>query len=252
MTSSQEILRKTARKTLFISDLHLDENHPDTALQFFTLLSDCNFGNVDAIYILGDLFEVWIGDDDDDVFNRQVMAALLATTQKGIPIYLQHGNRDFLIGKRFLRKTGCQLLPDEKKIILYGTPVLLMHGDTLCTADIRYMRWRKDIRNPFVHMFFLLFPLFIRRKIAKKLREYSAHHTRSVSSEIMDVTQKEVERVMTKHEVDFLIHGHTHRPAMHTFFHDQKNKMRIVLAAWHGRGSGLIWDETGKQKVIEL
>ncbi|HLB42140.1 MAG TPA: UDP-2,3-diacylglucosamine diphosphatase [Gammaproteobacteria bacterium] len=242
----------THRKTLFISDLHLDESRMDMTQQLLQLLKNCDT-TIDALYILGDLFEAWIGDDDDTLFHRNIIETLKSVTQKGIPVYLMHGNRDFLIGKKFLSATGCQLLPDEKKIMLYGTPVLLMHGDTLCTRDIAYLKWRKKARNPILHtLLFLILPLNIRRRFANKMRAQSEYHTRSLSSDILDVTQEEVVKIMQKHNVQVLIHGHTHRPHIHHLTVNELPATRIVLAAWHDQANVLVWDETGKKEYLKL
>lgn len=241
----------TTRKTLFISDLHLEESRPDITQAFLSLLNHCDF-SVDALYILGDLFEVWIGDDHHTPFHSQIIEALQKATKRGLPIYFIYGNRDFLIGKKFLQKTGCQLLADEEKISLYGTPVLLMHGDTLCTQDIAYLKARKKGRNRFLQFLFLSLPLKIRERIANKMRAKSAKHTHNTAPEIMDVTEGEVLRVMQKHEVQVLIHGHTHRPAIHSFLLNHSPANRIVLAAWHERGSALIWDEQGGKTFLSL
>ena len=239
------------KKTLFISDLHLEENQPEITRQFLQLLAECD-STCDALYILGDLFEAWIGDDEDTPLHHQIIHALKSATDKGLSIYFLHGNRDFLIGKKFLRATGCKLLSDEEKIILYGIPVLLMHGDTLCTRDIAYLKARKKSRNHFLQFLFLSLPLTFRRKIADNMRKKSERYKENVSMEIMDVTQEEVERVMQKHHVYHLIHGHTHRPATHQFSLQQAKAERIVLPAWHGHGSVLIWDETGQKTLLDL
>jgi UDP-2,3-diacylglucosamine hydrolase len=240
------------KKTLFISDLHLEAERPAITQLFLNVLADAG-ESIDALYILGDLFEAWIGDDDDTPFHRQIINALKAATQKGLPIYFMPGNRDFLIGHRFLAATGCQLLPDEKKITLYGTPVLLMHGDTLCTRDEAYLKWRKKARNRFLHtLLFLILPLSWRRKMAEKMRAASAQHTKKVTKDIMDVTQEEVERLMQQHHVHTLIHGHTHRPNIHALTINGAPAKRIVLDAWHDHGSVLSWDETGNIELKTL
>ena len=228
------------RKTLFISDLHLDSSHPAITQQFLDLLLSCH-EHVDALYILGDLFDTWIGDDDMTPLHRQIIQALRQTTDKGLPVYVAHGNRDFLIGKQFLRQTGCCLLAEEEKIMLYGTPVLLMHGDILCTRDIPYLRARKIAKNRFYQFLFLSLPLFIRKKIADRLRAKSMTYTQSTPEVIMDVTQTEVERVMTKHHVTYLIHGHTNRPGTHSFVLNGRSATRIVLGAWHDGVSVYSW-----------
>lgn len=241
---------KNNRKTLFISDLHLDESYPAITQQFKALLHECG-SSVDALYILGDLFEVWIGDDDDTVFHRDITQALKEATQKGLRIYFMFGNRDFLIGKNFLRNTGCTLLSDEEKISSYGTPILLMHGDTLCTRDYAYLKARKLGRNRLLQFLFLLMPLSYRKKFADKMRAKSTHHTQRVTKEIMDVTQEEVERVMLKHNVKYLIHGHTHRPMTHYFAMDHGTATRIVLSAWHDGGSAIVCDDMGNIETLD-
>lgn len=239
-------------KTFFISDLHLEEKTPQSCKQFLHFLSNCD-SKVDAIYILGDLFETWIGDDNDTAFNRQIIKAMRQTTNKGIPIYFLPGNRDFLIGKKFLHATGCLKMRDEHKISLYGTNILLMHGDTLCTDDIAYLRARKIIRNRFyLKLFQLLVPLKARQKFADRLRKKSKHYTKKASKEIMDVTQETVIHIMQKHDVAYLIHGHTHRPAIHTFTIQDSPVERIVLGAWHECGNALVWDSTGKKTLINF
>lgn len=234
------------RKTIFISDLHLEESRPDISEQFLALLNDAE--SADALYILGDLFEAWIGDDDNTTFHRKIKDALKNATKKGLAVYFMRGNRDFLIGKKFLNETGCILLSDEEKITVYGEPVLLMHGDTLCTKDIAYLKARKLGYNPYIQFLFLLMPLSLRRKFADRMRAKSTRHTQSVEKEIMDVTPEEVNRVMQKHQVTHLIHGHTHRPNIHT----EPQGKRIVLAAWHDQGHALIWDETGDIVTVNL
>jgi len=238
------------KKTLFISDLHLQAETPEITSAFLALLESNN--EIDALYILGDLFEAWIGDDDDTVYHKEIIAALKAATKRGLKIYFLRGNRDFLIGKQFLRATGCELLADETVINLYGTPVLLMHGDTLCTRDSTYLRSRKYMRNKLIQTLFLWLPLAMRRQIADKMRASSNQHMQKLSDDMMDVTQQEVERVMQKHNSTCLIHGHTHRPNTHRFTLDNKPAARIVLAAWHKQGSALVWDETGDKATIEI
>lgn len=236
-------------KTLFISDLHLQESNPLIVRKFLNLLVS---EEVDALYILGDLFEAWIGDDNDTAFHRQIIHALHSAIQSGLKIYFLHGNRDFLIGKKFLKATGCQLLKEETIVNIYGENVLLMHGDTLCTRDIAYLKWRKKARNPILHtLLFLILPLKWRRRFAESMRKKSEAHTQYAAREIMDVTQAEVERVMQKHGVNLLIHGHTHRPAIHHFKLDDHDATRIVLGAWHNQANILVWDVNGKKELVD-
>ncbi len=232
-----------------ISDLHLEQNNPHIADIFRKFLNDC-ISSASALYILGDFFEAWIGDDDLTIFNRMIIDALARATQKGLPIYVMHGNRDFLIGKKFLRMTGCQLLPDEYVTPLLGTPTLLMHGDTLCTEDVAYLKFRKKSRSWLFKTFIQLYSLKKRRLIAQRYREGSKSHTSKTPAYIMDVTQSEVERVMQKHGVLHMIHGHTHRPAVHQFELDGQRATRAVLGAWHEKGNALICREDGRRELI--
>jgi UDP-2,3-diacylglucosamine hydrolase len=236
------------RKTLFISDLHLQVAEPSITAAFLAFFAANQ--DADAIYILGDLFEAWIGDDDDSPYHRDIIATLKTATSKGLKVYFMHGNRDFLVGKQFLQASGCFFLPDESIVDLYGVKVLLMHGDLLCTHDRQYLTSRKYMRHPLIQKIFLFLPLSIRRKIAAKMRSNSYQHMKSLTSEMMDVAQQEVENKMREHYVAYLIHGHTHRPNIHTFDLNNTVATRIVLAAWHDHGSALVWDETGKKELI--
>src|SRR3990167_2229992 len=237
-------------KTQFIADLHLTEEQKNITQLFLTFLKTCG-RDVDALYILGDLFEVWIGDDDSSAFHAQIKAALRQATENGLSIYLMHGNRDFLIGKKFMRDTGCRLLTDPCVINLYGVSILLMHGDTLCTQDMDYLKFRKKARNCLLQRLFLWKSLKKRRAIAAKMREVSRQHTSTTPDYIMDVTQNEVVRVMKKYQVQYLIHGHTHRPAMHEFTIDNQDVTRIVLGPWHEHGSAFDWNQDGKKTLME-
>ena len=230
--------------TLFISDLHLDAGEPETIRRF------ANFIDQDALaarelYILGDLFEAWVGDDDDDPRLEPVVAALARVTATGIPCSIMHGNRDFLLGRRFCATTGCRLLGDFERIEIHGEPVLLTHGDLLCTDDERYMALRATLRAPNWQSDFLAKPLAERHKIAASLRDMSATEVASKSYEIMDVNQETVERTMRDFDVSLLLHGHTHRPAVHRFVLNGKPATRIVLGAWHDRPSIVRWDASG-------
>jgi UDP-2,3-diacylglucosamine hydrolase len=233
---------------LFISDLHLDEFQPQITAVFLKFLRE-HASRADALYILGDFFEVWVGDDDLSPFNLLIIDALRAQTAVGLPIYFMQGNRDFLVGKKFMRLTGCQLLPDEYVVDLGGTPTLLLHGDTLCTQDLAYQKFRKRSRNWFMQKLFLAKSLSARKKIAENYRRKSQLHTRTAPEQIMDVTASEVERVMKKHRVQHLIHGHTHRPALHDFTLDGLPATRTVLPAWHAMGTVLICADANKEIV---
>ena len=235
----------------FISDLHLDENLPAITTIFLKFLKNQAL-QAEALYILGDFFEFWIGDDDPSPFAHTVKQALFEVTQQGLPVYLLHGNRDFLLKKKFFYSTGCVLLPEETLIHLYGVPTLLMHGDTLCIEDVAYMKARKYVRNRLVQMMFLLKSLKKRQAIVAGYRNASKAHTKMASDSIMDVTQSEVERIMLKHGVQHLIHGHTHRQAKHSFLLNHLPATRTVLGAWHEKGNVLVCHANGEQEFIDL
>ncbi|MFF7708667.1 UDP-2,3-diacylglucosamine diphosphatase [Pseudomonas sp. NPDC007930] len=220
---------------LLISDLHLQEERPDLTRAFFALLEGRARG-AEALYILGDFFEVWIGDDAMSPFQQSVATALKALAERGTRIYLMHGNRDFLIGRRFCRAAGCTLLPDPSVVNLGGEPVLLMHGDTLCTRDEQYQRMRRVLRNPLVRWVLGHLPLATRQKLARKLRRESRAQTRMKATDIIDVTPSEVPRVMARHGVLTLVHGHTHRPALHKLQLGAQPARRIVLGDWERQG----------------
>lgn len=236
-------------QTWFISDLHLKEKQPALTNRFFALLQH-NVSQIDALYILGDFFESWVGDDDQSDFISEIKSTLRHATNRGLPIYFMHGNRDFLVGKKFFQETGCQFIPDETVIDLYGTPVLLMHGDTLCTLDVNYQKTRKHLRNPIVQKIFLWLPLAFRKKIADKMRTSSMKYVQTANAEIMDVTQLAVQSVMQKHKVQHLIHGHTHQPAIHVFQLNGKTYERIVLSDWHDKDHALIWKSSGEKECF--
>jgi UDP-2,3-diacylglucosamine hydrolase len=233
--------------TLFISDLHLDGARPDISAQFLDFLEREARG-AEALYILGDLFEAWIGDDDPDPDKRRVIAGLRAVTSAGVPSFLIHGNRDFLIGKRFCRETGIELLADGTVIDVYGRRVLLMHGDLLCTDDHAYQRLRRIVRNPVVQFVMRRLTLRQRQRLAERMRAGSKEHIASMdmaAPEIMDVNQDEVRRTFARFGVDCIIHGHTHRPAVHEMQIDGHEAVRIVLGDWYEQGSVLRWNPQG-------
>lgn len=230
--------------TLFISDLHLDAGQPDTVRRFLEFIDREALG-ARALYILGDLFEAWVGDDDDDPRLESIVAALARVTAAGVPCAVMHGNRDFLIGPHFCEATGCRLLGDYERIDLYGEPVLLTHGDLLCTDDTRYMTLRATLRDPNWQRDFLAKPLAERRRIANDLRELSATEIAAKSYDIMDVNQRAVEQTMRDFDVALLLHGHTHRPAVHRFTLDGAPAARIVLGAWHDSATIVRWSDAG-------
>ena len=226
------------KKTLMIADLHLREDRPDITALFFDFLQT-SASQAQVLYILGDLFEYWIGDDDPSPFIAQVAFELKKLANLGIKIYFIHGNRDFLLGKKFAKKSGMILLPEHYCIELYGQQVLIMHGDTLCTLDVEYQNFRQKSRKKWWQWMILSLPLFVRRKIANDARQRSEMNGKSKSVEITDVTQLDVEKQMLNHQVSLLIHGHTHRPATHEFTLNGTNAKRIVLGDWYTQGSVL-------------
>lgn len=223
---------------LFISDLHLDPERPDITRLFLDFLAT-EARSAGALYILGDLFEAWIGDDDPSPHHAGVQDALAALTQGGIPTFFMHGNRDFLVGEDFASRTGVQLLPDPTVISLYGQPTLLMHGDTLCTDDTQYQEFRSMVRDAAWQEEFLAQPLAARQAFAEKARKESKASQSGKAMDIMDANQQAIEKAMREHDVRRLIHGHTHRPGIHTFSLDGKTHQRIVLGDWYTQGSVL-------------
>ncbi|BCY02396.1 UDP-2,3-diacylglucosamine diphosphatase [Stutzerimonas stutzeri] len=229
---------------LLISDLHLEEERPDITRAFLHFLAT-RATQAEALYILGDFFEVWIGDDAMTPFQESIAGALRALSERGVRIYLMHGNRDFMLGQTFCHKAGCKLLADPSVVQLCGEPVLLMHGDSLCTRDEGYMRLRRLLRNPLSLFVLRNLPLATRRKLARKLRNESRTQTRMKASDIIDVTPELIPGVLAEHRVRTLIHGHTHRPATHDLEVDGQPAKRIVLGDWDRQGWALQVDENG-------
>jgi UDP-2,3-diacylglucosamine hydrolase len=229
---------------LLISDLHLEEERPDITRAFLHFLAT-RATQAEALYILGDFFEVWIGDDAMTPFQESIACALRALSERGVRIYLMHGNRDFMLGQSFCHKAGCKLLADPSVVQLCGEPVLLMHGDSLCTRDEGYMRLRRLLRNPLILFVLRNLPLATRRKLARKLRNESRTQTRMKASDIIDVTPELIPGVLAEHRVRTLIHGHTHRPATHDLEVDGQPAKRIVLGDWDRQGWALQVDENG-------
>lgn len=227
-------------ESLFISDLHLAPERPATVDLFLTFLAG-RARRAKALYILGDLFDSWIGDDDDTPPYPEVRAALRALSDAGTECNLMHGNRDFLVGRDFCRDAGCTLLRDPSVIALDGQPTLLMHGDLLCTDDVDYQRFRRRIRNPLVTRMFLWKPLEARRQVAADYRRKSNDATAEKSVEIMDVSPDTVLRYLERHGATRLIHGHTHRPGDHDDLLGDEPVRRSVLSEWHeDRGEVLV------------
>ncbi|QYM94102.1 UDP-2,3-diacylglucosamine diphosphatase [Dickeya zeae] len=224
--------------TLFISDLHLSEQEPAITAGFLRFLQE-DAPNADALYILGDLFDAWIGDDDPAPLHKTVAQALKSLTDSGVPCYFAHGNRDFLLGRRFAHQSGLHLLATETVLDLYGRRTLLLHGDTLCTDDHAYQNFRRKVHNPLIQRLFLWLPLSFRLRIAARMRAASQRANQHKSMTIMDVNADEVINRLHDHRATLMIHGHTHRPAIHVIEQGNVKAERAVLGAWHQEGSWL-------------
>ncbi len=229
--------------TLFISDLHLCAKKPEISELFLRFLKE-EAKNIDALYILGDFFESWIGDDNPNLHDKQIIDALRTFSESEAPVYFMHGNRDFLLSKAFAKRNGMTLLPDPCSIELYGKTVVLSHGDLLCTLDTGYQRFRKLVRHPLVKKLFLKLPLSSRSTIAKFLRGSSIRTKSTVPSKKVwkwDVALREVYSILRKYQSHILIHGHTHKPKIHDFVLNSCPAKRIVLGDWGTTGSVLVY-----------
>jgi len=232
------------QRTLFISDLHLSADQPQVGAQLFRFLADEARG-AEALYILGDLFDVWLGDDvldtpQEDPLAREVADALRALHDAGTPVMLMHGNRDFLLGARFAQASAAQLIGDPMVATLGGREVVLMHGDTLCTDDVAYQNFRAMARAKPFQDEFLAKPLALRRTLAQEYRAKSEQAKRATPEEIMDVTPGAVIEAFRRHALSCLIHGHTHRPATHALEVDGRRCERWVLPDWDRRGGYIV------------
>lgn len=222
----------------FISDLHLSAEREDLTQLFFKFLEEYA-KYAQKIYILGDFFNVWLGDDDSNLFTQRIIKALKQASQRGIEIYVMRGNRDLMLGQRFTDAIAGTLLPDPSVIDLFGHPTLLMHGDSLCRLDVKYQRFRAQVRHPLVRGIYLTLPLFLRRYIARRLRRASQQHQRQQQPAIMDVTQEAVIESMQQFKSRQLIHGHVHRAAIHPLEIDGQVAQRYVLGDWGKTGNFL-------------
>lgn len=233
---------------LFVSDLHLDAASPQAVEAFLGLLAGEARG-AQALYILGDLFESWIGDDDPDPVRSRVCAALRALAAGGVPIFALHGNRDFLLGPGFEARSGCRLLPDPVITEIHGTRVLLTHGDLLCTGDAAYQELRSTVRGEPFRRRVAALSLAQRELLASAARAGSRAHTSTVHADIMDVDTGAIAALVRATKVECIVHGHTHRPAVHDSVLEGRPLRRIVLDAWYESGGMLRWDASGFEAV---
>ncbi len=234
--------------TLFVSDLHLAAERP-AQLELFARFVAAARERASALYILGDLFEVWIGDDDDTPPHPRIRALLRSVSDAGVALHVAHGNRDFLFGARFEDDTGARLLPDWAVVELPGARALVTHGDLLCTRDVKYQRFRRVVRNPVVRHAFLAAPLAWRKRIARGTQTGTRASAARKAEHIMDVDPATVRSVMAAHDVSLLIHGHTHRPDVHAFDVDGRACRRIVLGDWYEQDGVLVCDEQGQRAM---
>ena len=222
--------------SLFVSDLHLTEERPEANERFISFVEG-KARDAEALYILGDFFEYWVGDDDlGDPFNAVIAGLLANLTRSGVRLYFLHGNRDFLIGERFCAATGARALPDPSVHEVEGVKTLLVHGDTLCTDDLEYQAWRRRARDPAFQAEFLAKPLAERRQAVLEMRAKSRLVVQGKTPQIMDVNEDAVREAMRSHAVRRLMHGHTHRPGRHVLEVDGERCERWVLPDWYGRG----------------
>ena len=235
--------------TLFISDLHLEAERPDIGNQFIRFLQT-DATEAEALYILGDLFEAWVGDDDPNAYYAIIKLAIRKLVDSGIPVYFMHGNRDFMIGTKFANETGVKILKDPYPVRMYGQKALLCHGDAMCTDDVQYQRVRSMTRDPVWQQSMLTKPLKERLRIAEEARRQSLEQTLNLSMDIMDVNQGAVIRTINEHGVDVLLHGHTHRPDIHTVDLGNRKAKRIVLGDWYTQGSLVRWDLRGPKLEV--
>lgn len=231
--------------SLFISDLHLSEEQPRSAEQFLRFMRE-TATHAEALYILGDLFEAWPGDDDiANPFHARIVGALKALSDGGTRLYLMHGNRDLLMGKALEQACGARLLPDPTPIDLYGKPTLLSHGDLLCTDDHAYQAYRKQVHDPAWQQQFLAQPLDVRKAFIAQLRARSQDEKQQKAEAIMDVNNVAVLTLLRNHHYPDLIHGHTHRPGHHVIHLDGHTCNRWVLGDWETQANALYCDDSG-------
>lgn len=238
-------------ETLLIADLHLDPSRPKTISFFLDFVAN-RVNKAEALYILGDLFEVWLGDDEDEPVYQQILVALQQLTDKNFPVFVMQGNRDFLLGQTFAETTDCQLIDEPYLIDLYGTSTLLMHGDILCTLDTEYQTFRQQVRHPQWQAQFLAQPLPQRRILAQKARSYSITKGQTSAEAIMDVNPEAVMSILEKYQVYNLIHGHTHRPAIHQLTLNGQTAYRRVVGDWRDDSAVILSCTPENCQLIDL
>jgi len=233
-----------AGRTYFVADLHLTDERPAATGRFFRFLQD-EVAGADALYILGDLFETWIGDDHDEQVAGDTARRLAALAEAGTRVCFMHGNRDFMLAERYAAQSGMALIADPARIDLYGVPTLLMHGDTLCTDDIAYQAFRRRTRHPLTRALLRRLPQAWRQRMARQARAGSEAAKARKAIEIMDVNADEVARVLREQQACRLIHGHTHRPAHHVHQVDGQTCDRWVVPDWYARWGYVVCDVAG-------
>ena len=246
------ISHELSGRTYFIADLHLADERPVATGRFFHFLKERAAG-ADALYILGDLFEAWIGDDDDSQLAHETASHIRSLADAGTPVYFMHGNRDFLLAERYAALSGMALIRDPVRIDLYGVPTLLTHGDTLCTDDAAYQAFRRRVRHPLTRKLLRRLPMALRRRLAHQVRSGSESAKAAKPAEIMDVNDDEVVRILDVQHVERLIHGHTHRPSRHVHAVGGHDCERWVVPDWYHHWGYVVCDASGcALKVEEL
>jgi UDP-2,3-diacylglucosamine hydrolase len=239
-----------AGRTFFVADLHLTDERPVATGRFFRFLQEEAAGS-DALYILGDLFEAWVGDDHDEQVAHDTARQLRVLVDTGTPVYFMHGNRDFMLARRYAARSGMTLIAEPLRVDLYGRPTLLMHGDTLCTDDTAYQSFRRRARHPLTLALLRRLPYALRQRLARQARAGSESAKAGKAAAIMDVNTDEVVRVLREQQVGRLIHGHTHRPAKHVHAVDGRDCERWVLPDWYARWGYVVCDAAGCALRVE-
>jgi len=244
------ISNQGAGRTFFVADLHLTDERPGATGRFFRFLQEEAAGS-DALYILGDLFEAWVGDDHDEQVAHDTAQQLRVLVDAGTPVFFMHGNRDFMLASRYAALSGMTLIAEPVRVDLYGTPTLLMHGDTLCTDDTAYQSFRRRARHPLTLALLRRLPYSLRQRLARQARAGSESAKAGKAAAIMDVNGDAVVRVLHEHQASRLIHGHTHRPAQHTHEVDGRDCERWVLPDWYARWGYVVCDAAGCALRVE-